>query len=628
MDGEQHSARISGQDLTARLVPNPVHVPPRLSNPSVIPYQGSVSMQSQAVGAENQRGPNQRRMLAVHEEAVPPQGAPFGTPFVTGAQMNQPGMAVELARSQQLVVMIQQQARVIKMLQEQLREVRKGFAAGGIPTGGPPSKTGNTAGLFGQVPMEMIENTRGGPSPIVPQPRSWQATEPIPFTRRTPMGVREGNPREEQSAPLPATPSMDRRRIQEWGAHVQRAELGEYVRPEGGRYTLEDGGIAANRGDRGGFKPPNRAPPPHLSNHSRDRERPPSQGEWDHRGQVGRSGGGAPPPPPSGGPGDNDSEGSNEGEHTGSSREGGRNEDDRRELPTGAPEVPPTRYDPDQPWYYDPRQGWHRKVAPRPPNEGRNMWESNEEKNWITIESKLDVGKIKSFAGDDWSAWKTWVLSLERMFGVRPTIYAREKDKCASAASHLTGAALSHFDTLNRQQMRGEYTCLEDWTEFKREFSSKFGPIDEADEARRRLAWMKQMPEESFANFFICFNEYAPLTGFNDEALVTYLKKGVAPWLPLQVVTGREEPRSYDKWTRVFMKLDGAVRAQAESLRNLHGEKTLQGWLNRFPRLELAPEAPYKSPLHRERDPADIWTSNPRPAVTGGFQNRSNWKDG
>ena len=67
MDGEQHSSRISGHDLTARLVPNPVHVPPRLSNPSVVPYQGSVSMQSQVVGTENQRVPNQRRMLAVCE---------------------------------------------------------------------------------------------------------------------------------------------------------------------------------------------------------------------------------------------------------------------------------------------------------------------------------------------------------------------------------------------------------------------------------------------------------------------------------------------------------------------------------------------------------------------------------
>lgn len=107
MDGTQHSSWISGQDLTARLVPNPVYVPPRLSNPSVIPYQGSVSMQSQAVGVESQRGPNQRRMLEVHEEAVPPQGAPFGTPFVTGAQMNRPGMAVDSARSQELAVMIQ-----------------------------------------------------------------------------------------------------------------------------------------------------------------------------------------------------------------------------------------------------------------------------------------------------------------------------------------------------------------------------------------------------------------------------------------------------------------------------------------------------------------------------------------
>ncbi|KAJ3911809.1 hypothetical protein F5877DRAFT_72902, partial [Lentinula edodes] len=108
--------------------------------------------------------------------------------------------------------MIQQQAQVIETLQEQLREVRKGFAAGGIPTGGPIPKTGNMAGVFGQAPMVMIEGMRGGPSPVVPQPRSWQATEPISFTRRTPIGVKEGNPQKGQTAPLPATPSVDRRR--------------------------------------------------------------------------------------------------------------------------------------------------------------------------------------------------------------------------------------------------------------------------------------------------------------------------------------------------------------------------------------------------------------------------------
>ncbi|KAF8824517.1 hypothetical protein HHX47_DHR8000248 [Lentinula edodes] len=325
------------EDLTARLVPNPVHVPPRLSNPSVIPYQGSVSMQSQAVGAESQRGPNQRRTLAVHEEAVPPQGAPFGTPFVTGAQMNQPGMAFDLARSQESAVMIQQQAQVIETLQEQLREVRKGFTTGEIPTGGSIPRTGNMAGVFGQAPMVVIGGTRGGPSPVVPQPRSWQATEPISFTRRTPIGVKEGNPQEGQTAPLPATPSVDRRRIQEWGARMQRAELGEYVRLEGGRYAVEDGGVAASGGGRGGFRPPDREPPPHLSSQTRDRERPLSQGGRDQRRQEERSGGGAPPPPPpppppSGGPGDNDSEGSNKGERTQSSRNGGRNGDDGVEL--------------------------------------------------------------------------------------------------------------------------------------------------------------------------------------------------------------------------------------------------------------------------------------------------------
>ncbi|KAH7870397.1 uncharacterized protein C8R40DRAFT_1175661 [Lentinula edodes] len=187
--------------------------------------------------------------------------------------------------------MIQQQARVIEMLQEQLREVMKGFTAEEILTGGPFSKTGNTSGLFGQAPRVTREDTRGGPSPVVPQPRSWQATEPRSFNRCTPMGVKEGNPQGEQTFPVPATPSVDRQRIQEWGARVQRAELGEYVRPEGGMYTLGDGGIASIERLRTTSEP---------------------------RGVGSKGTGGAPPLPPpllppSGGPGDNNSEGSDEG---------------------------------------------------------------------------------------------------------------------------------------------------------------------------------------------------------------------------------------------------------------------------------------------------------------------------
>ncbi|KAJ4474076.1 hypothetical protein C8J55DRAFT_562721 [Lentinula edodes] len=144
-----------------------------------------------------------------------------------------------------------------------------------------------------------------------------------------------------------------------------------------------------------------------------------------------------PPPPPSGGPGDSNSEGSDKGEHNQSSRNSGRREEDRGELLRHLQHVMTLT---------NPGTTIHDKVG--------------------TVR-QLPGTPTKNGIRDDHSAWKTWVLSLERMFGVHPTIYAREKDKCALAASHLTGAALSHFDTLNRQRLREEHTCLEDWTEFK-----------------------------------------------------------------------------------------------------------------------------------------------------------------
>ncbi|KAJ3871345.1 hypothetical protein F5051DRAFT_446314 [Lentinula edodes] len=165
------------------------------------------------------------------------------------------------------------------------------------------------------APLVVGGGPRGGPSPIVLQPRSWQATEPISFTRCTPVEVPGGDPHDRQAAPIPATPSMDRQWIQEWGARVQRAEQGEYVRPGGGMYTLEDGGLTVRGGGKEGPIFPDKAPPLHQLNYLRDQEKPLSQGGRDQQGQIGRSGGGAPPPPPppSGGPDNNDSDGSNKG---------------------------------------------------------------------------------------------------------------------------------------------------------------------------------------------------------------------------------------------------------------------------------------------------------------------------
>lgn len=107
-----------------------------------------------------------------------------------------------------------------------------------------------------------------------------------------------------------------------------------------------------------------------------------------------------------GGLNSSDSESSDEEEHTDLGRRHNRFEGSM-ELLTGGPEVPPTSYDPNQPWYYDCRQGWHHNAGSRHFNKGWNMLESNKEKSQITIESKLNMGKIESFSGDNCSAWKT-----------------------------------------------------------------------------------------------------------------------------------------------------------------------------------------------------------------------------
>ncbi|KAJ3846231.1 hypothetical protein EV368DRAFT_89350 [Lentinula lateritia] len=85
-------------------------------------------------------------MLAPHGEAGPSQGAPFGTSFVTGTQVNQPGTVINSPRSQESAIMIQQQAQVIETLQEQLR------ISVGIPSAADPLlKISSQNGKHGRI---------------------------------------------------------------------------------------------------------------------------------------------------------------------------------------------------------------------------------------------------------------------------------------------------------------------------------------------------------------------------------------------------------------------------------------------------------------------------------------------
>ncbi|KIK58501.1 hypothetical protein GYMLUDRAFT_245925 [Collybiopsis luxurians FD-317 M1] len=120
----------------------------------------------------------------------------------------------------------------------------------------------------------------------------------------------------------------------------------------------------------------------------------------------------------------------------------------------------------------------------------------------------------------------------------KPTIYENDSDKIGFAVSYLTGTAATHYDNLLKQEEAGiPVPALCTWIDFVAEFTSYFGLFDPARDAQVKLAWIKQMDNESFATFIIRFQEYAFKTGYNDTAL------------------------NYPQWVQQFQELDNSIWA-------------------------------------------------------------------
>ena len=178
----------------------------------------------------------------------------------------------------------------------------------------------------------------------------------------------------------------------------------------------------------------------------------------------------------------------------------------------------------------------------------------------------MDIKMPESFAGLDRSKWEPFLSQIRRVFTAKPTIYEEDRDKIGLAASYLTEAAGAHYDNLvNRAESGEEVLSLVHWTEFVREFTSKFGVFDVTRDAQSNFSWTIQQPHESFASFIVRSQQYAFKTGFNDEALVSKLRESVHANLDILVASQQNRPRNYDEWVNRFQELDSSVQATREA---------------------------------------------------------------
>ena len=96
--------------------------------------------------------------------------------------------------------------------------------------------------------------------------------------------------------------------------------------------------------------------------------------------------------------------------------------------------------------------------------------------------------------------------------------------------------------------------------EFLKEFQKYFGIYNIKGFAQAEIMQIIQLKNESFADFFIRFQEWAVKTGFNDEALLHQLWKSVHQWMDITISAQRPRPTTYDEWVESYSMLDAGVR--------------------------------------------------------------------
>ncbi|KIK54273.1 hypothetical protein GYMLUDRAFT_249727 [Collybiopsis luxurians FD-317 M1] len=166
--------------------------------------------------------------------------------------------------------------------------------------------------------------------------------------------------------------------------------------------------------------------------------------------------------------------------------------------------------------YWHPANGWVAVQGPR--------GERGEPGPAGQDAMKLDVKKPDPFDGSDRWKWEPFLLQVHRTFMAKPTIYKNNSDKIGFAVLYLTGAAATHYNNLLKQEEAGiPVPALHTWIDFVAEFTLYFRLFDPAQDAQVKLAWIKQMDNESFVTFIIRFQEYAFKMGYNDTALVAML---------------------------------------------------------------------------------------------------------
>ena len=145
--------------------------------------------------------------------------------------------------------------------------------------------------------------------------------------------------------------------------------------------------------------------------------------------------------------------------------------------------------------------------------------------------ARIKTRDPEPYDGTDPSKLRAFLSQCRLTFRSRPHDFQHDQIKITYAVSWLKGTALRWYEpTLDLPDEELPDHALY-WGAFEEALKATFGEPDPVTSATTKLDNLHMKDHHHIARYNVEFNEYAALTGYNDQALYTRYYKGLAPRL-------------------------------------------------------------------------------------------------
>lgn len=144
----------------------------------------------------------------------------------------------------------------------------------------------------------------------------------------------------------------------------------------------------------------------------------------------------------------------------------------------------------------------------------------------VTSSKGTDVRAPDKFTGLDRSKFKTYIAQCRLVFRANPKRFDTDTKQVTYACSYLDGLAFQWYQ--NFLDLDKDPAWFDNWKLFREELSKQFGEVNAEAVAERNIRGLQMRTSDSIVSYLTQFHSYANLLAWNDEALVSEFRRGLA----------------------------------------------------------------------------------------------------